>query len=66
MSKTGGWIVVRDSDFQVLCRRCGATELPPQMPISVDDFVKWSQAFTEKHLGCNKKDILAPRYWDAM
>ena len=55
MSKTGGWIVVRDSDFQVLCRRCGATELPPQMPISVDDFVKWSKTFTDKHMNCEEK-----------
>ena len=49
------WIII-DADANIqLCERCGAIEKLPQMPISIDEFIKWSEYFGEKHKNCKEE-----------
>lgn len=49
------WIVVNQEGYVAECLHCGAREPPPYLPIPIDEFVKWSRAFSKKHEGCEVK-----------
>jgi hypothetical protein len=38
--------------FGVACLHCGAKQPFPTLPISVDDFVRWSMEFVDAHKDC--------------
>jgi hypothetical protein len=48
-------VVFRYSDGKLFCEHCKATADNPPMPVLIDDFVKYINAFVTVHKDCKPK-----------
>lgn len=46
------WIVVKEDTLGATCKRCGAEELPPPVPLAIDKYVAWANGFINQHKDC--------------